>query len=159
VKSFKIVAFFSGPKTNFYTIKFDNEELSEAEKFFKKFRTEYPDDIQLIARNISRVAEKRGAFADEFRPEGRSAHALPLGASNLRLYILRVSTKTVIIGNGGFKHPIKTRVYQQDAILHNCVKLIEKLDRILSEKFEESSNDDIDNFIINFRYTEEDGDE
>lgn len=159
MKSFRIVAFFPGQKTNFYTIKFDNEEFSEAQKFFEKFREEYPHDIELIARNISRVAEKRGAFAEEFRPEGKSAYALPLATSNLRLYILRVSTKTVILGNGGFKHPTKTRTFQQDDLLNNCVKVIEKLDQILSEKFEESSNNDIDDFIKKFRYTEDDGDE
>ena len=56
---------------NFYSIRMENEELTEMEAFFEKFPLgcEYDEEIDVIISWIDKIAEK-GALERYFRPEG-----------------------------------------------------------------------------------------
>lgn len=108
-----------GAKCAFYTVRWDYEEHSEAEKFFEKYysKPEYRDCVNELAKfiNIS-IGEKYGAINEFFRFEN-SAQALPpyptvdfeieeitiLFDFSLRLYCLRISKCCVVLFNGALK--------------------------------------------------------
>jgi len=91
-----------------YTIQFQDENQSEYESFYNRFKddAEYNPDLMRIVAFINKIAQ-HGAFERFFRPEGKmSDHvvALPVLRSKLRLYCLRLSDKILILGNGGVKN-------------------------------------------------------
>jgi len=72
---------------------------------------EYSEDYSRIAAVVSRIA-RTGAQERYFRREGKmkdSVVALPVLASKLRLYCLRLSDKILILGNGGVKKRALTK--------------------------------------------------
>ncbi len=93
---------------NFYSIRLDEEELSELERFFEKFPIgcEYDDEIDIIIAWLDKIGEN-GALERYFRPEGRygdGVGVIPIDVGNkLRLYCLRISDKILVFGNGGIK--------------------------------------------------------
>ena len=54
--------------------------------------------------------------------------ALPIQASKLRLYCLRLSDSVLIVGNGGEK---STKTYEEDPELSGYVINLQKLDELL----------------------------
>lgn len=56
--------------------------------------------------------------------------ALPVLASKLRLYCLRLSDQILILGNRGIK---KTRTYQEDNNLKAYVMTLQKFEKLLKE--------------------------
>lgn len=157
MKSFRIVPFVRGSKTSFYTIHFEGEQYAEAERFIMTYQNDFREDVQLIVRAIDRVANKRGAFPTEFRDEGKSAAALPLETSKLRLYCLRISRLTAVLGYGGVK---RTRTYQEDPELYKCVKVLEELDRLVQMLHREADQPvDIDDFVRQLKYSDDESDD
>ena len=96
------------PNVNFYSIRLEDEELTELEKFFEKFPIgcEYDDEIDVIVAWLDKIAES-GALERYFRPEGRygdGVGVIPIDVGNkVRLYCLRLSDKILVFGNGGVK--------------------------------------------------------
>jgi hypothetical protein len=100
-------------KVNFYTFQFENQDLTETEKFFTKFEnnTEVEDSLNNIAVWLSLLGQKYGAKQEFFRHEA-DAQALPppmnkmlreVIVNDLRLYCVCISDKIVILANGGIK--------------------------------------------------------
>lgn len=117
-----------------YTIQFQNEDESEYERFYNKFKddAEYNPDLMRIVAFINKIAQN-GAFERFFRPEGKmSDHvvALPVVTSKLRLYCLRLSDKILILGNGGVKN---SRTYNEDDSLRGYVITLQNFDKLLKE--------------------------
>lgn len=81
--------------------------------------------------NGSTGSDKRLGVEDRFfRFEGRRSdrvYALPayLESSRLRLYCLCISSKVLVLGNGGLK---ESRTYQEDPYLNKCVETLQKID-------------------------------
>ena len=108
-----------GNACTFYTVRWENEEFSETDKFFIKFRNDdtHKNSLQELAKFLDiQIGEKKGALKDYFRFEN-SADALPppgtylinqitISYSNfpLRLYCLRISDSLVVLFNGGEKN-------------------------------------------------------
>lgn len=96
------------PNVNFYSIRLEDEELTELERFFEKFPIgcEYDDEIDVIVAWLDKIAES-GALERYFRPEGRygdGVGVIPIDVGNkVRLYCLRLSDKILVFGNGGVK--------------------------------------------------------
>lgn len=118
-----------GEKVNLYSPKFEGEEYTEFEKFIIKFKDNYLSDLQTI---IGRIDKIKAMESDDrhFRYEGTKHNrviALPshLESSNLRLYCLNLSSKILILGNGGIK---TTQKYNDDPILSKCVETLQKID-------------------------------
>lgn len=129
-----------GENCTIYTLQFLQDSDSEFEKFISKFidNSEYSEDYKRIAAFISRIA-RSGASERYFRPEGKmndSVVALPVIASKLRLYCLRLSDKILILGNGGAK---KTRTYEDDSALKGHVMTLQKFEKLLKQGVEDGS--------------------
>nr|MCR4827120.1 hypothetical protein [Bacteroidales bacterium] len=115
-----------------YTLHFIGDQLSEFEKFVKKFKdnAQLKRDYQIIIYALSKVA-KNGAWERYFRPEGKMNDrvcAIPVDSGKLRLYCLRISDQILIIGNGGLKN---TRTYEESEELSGYVMDLQKFDGII----------------------------
>ena len=107
-------------KVTYYTVKFENEDYSEFEKFIikhkslKEVHNEYNDLMSLIKR----LGNEIGALERYFSRKERKAEALPPEWNklksherklhvkyqhNLRLYCMRISDEVVFLFNGGVK--------------------------------------------------------
>lgn len=126
-----------------YSFRIEGEKMSEFGKFIVMFKdVEDPyllDDFNRIVLAISKMSED-GVLENFFRQEGRISDrvvAIPLEVKEtgqmrptLRLYCIRLSDKLLIVGNGGIK---KTRTYQEDKWLNQCVETLQKIDRELMD--------------------------
>lgn len=109
-------------KVTYYTVKFENQDYSEFEKFILKHQrdatvhNEYHDLLSLIQR----LGEELGAKQHYFSRKEKKAEALPPDwkslstrerklhvtyQHNLRLYCMRISDEIVFLFNGGVKTP------------------------------------------------------
>lgn len=121
----------SGEIVSIYSPLFKGEQYTEFEKFLIAFmdNEEYGPDLGVIMGRLETI--KRMGVQDRFfRFEGRSydrVYALPayLESSRLRLYCLCLSSKILILGNGGVK---ETQTYQEDPYLNKCVETLQKID-------------------------------
>ena len=95
-------------QVNFYSIKLEEEELAELDRFFEKFPEgcEYDDEIDVILAWMDHIAE-HGALERYFCPEGKfgdGVGVIPIDLGNkVRLYCLRLSDNILVFGNGGIK--------------------------------------------------------
>lgn len=95
-------------QVNFYSIRLEEEELAELDRFFEKFPEgcEYDDEIDVILAWMDHIAE-HGALERYFRPEGKfgdGVGVIPIDLGNkVRLYCLRLSDSILVFGNGGIK--------------------------------------------------------
>ena len=125
-QEYSIELFEEYDNINFYTIRFDGEELTEAEKFISKFPEgcPYDKDVDIVLAWLEKISEK-GALERYFRPEGRygdGVSVIPIEVGyNIRLYCLRLSDKILIIGNGGIKDADK---WQNSPVLSSYVRLL-----------------------------------
>ncbi len=107
-----------GKVCTFYTVRWEDAERSETDRFFQKFR--YDEQLKHPLRELASflkvvVGDEYGAKTDFFRFEN-AAQALPprgtykvenlyinFGNFPLRLYCLRISETLVVLFNGGEK--------------------------------------------------------
>ena len=132
MKKVKIQKVNSEGVVTMYTLHFIGDQLSEFEKFIKKFKdnAQLKRDYQIIIYALSKVA-KNGACERYFRPEGKMNDrvcAIPVESGKLRLYCLRISDQILIIGNGGLKN---TRTYEESEELSGYVMDLQKFDGII----------------------------
>lgn len=120
---------------NFYSFQFENETHTEFEKFLLTFKESHAKDIGTIMYRLERITED-GVFPRHFRyagkPKDRTAE-LPshFETASLRIYCICISSKILILGNGGLK---TTRTYNEDNYLNNCVETLKKIDLELKIK-------------------------
>ncbi len=119
---------------NFYTLQFPGEE-TETDKFFDKFPEgcKHDKDIDVIIKWIDQIGE-RGANERYFRPESKQTDeicAIPIETSRLRLYVIRLSSNVIILGNGGIKN---TKTYNEDIFLNSCVKLLQQINGFIKTR-------------------------
>lgn len=138
-------------KVTIYSILFDDEEDNEFMKFIKKYSriSSFLHDVQRIVYYIEKIKEN-GVLERYFRPEGKPAQkikAIPVETNKLRLYAIRLSDNILILGNGGHK---KTKTYNEDPELNECVEHLVQLSFILQLKIETG--------VIKLDYNELNGD-
>lgn len=119
-------------KAALYTICFENDDLSEFEKFLVKFKdnAELKRDYQIILYAINKMLQT-GFLERNFRPEGKMRDdvcALPIASGKLRLYCIRISDKILIAGNGGVKD---TKTYEESAELNGYVMDLQVFDHMI----------------------------
>ena len=132
---FRIVEFIFGRKAKFYSVQFDGEELSEAEKFFDNLPEEYSEEAEFLAQEIDRMADRIGCPDYKFKmSEGkRTDNVCALYNEELRLYCLRYGNTTVILGNGGVK-PKGLRTYQEKEDLYEAVKALQGIEPVIYQE-------------------------
>ena len=107
-----------GEVCTFYTVRWEDADFSETDKFFMKYENDdtFQQPLQELARFISKkIGDEMGALEDFFRFEN-TAQALPPSGTYkvenlyinyahfpLRLYCLRISETLVVLFNGGEK--------------------------------------------------------
>ena len=121
---------------NFYSIKLEDEELTELERFFEKFPLgcKYDEEIDTVIAWLDKIGET-GAFERYFRPEGKygdGVGVIPIDLGNkVRLYCLRISDKILIFGNGGIKDSDK---WQNSPTLAPYVELLIDTSRYIAQR-------------------------
>lgn len=135
---------------NFYSIRMENEELTEMEAFFEKFPLgcEYDEEIDVIISWIDKIAEK-GALERYFRPEGHygdGVGVIPIDVGNkVRLYCLRLSDKILVFGNGGVKD---AATWEESEELAPYVKLLIDTSRFIASRISDGSIVLVDKEIV-----------
>ena len=116
----QIETFVTFSKVKFFTVRFEDEDMSETDKFFNSFVDNhlYKTELNKLIAFIEYLGENLGADQDFFRherlaqalpPERRSMHRYRLlefietDHYDFRLYCLRLSNSVVILFNGGLK--------------------------------------------------------
>ena len=109
-------------KVTYYTVRFENNDNSEFEKFILKHQTDATihNEFQDLLSLIEALGEEIGAKPRYFSRKEKRAEALPPQQSalsrnerklivkqqhNLRLYCMRISDEIVFLFNGGVKTP------------------------------------------------------
>lgn len=124
-----------GNKVSLYSPHFEGEAYSEFEKFLLAYKDIYPNDVRQLVYRLD-IIKRDGAEDRHFRYEGKMRDrvmALPshLETTSLRLYLLNINAKVLILGNGGLK---TTSTYQEDAHLNRCVRTLQKIDILLTQR-------------------------
>lgn len=136
------------PLVSFYTVRLEESELSETEKFIERFleHAEFKRDFDAIMAWIEKMGNDLGARRIFFRDE-EGANALPprkgileqytpafVEFSQLRLYCVRVSDQIVILLNGGIKTSEKVQD-SPDCMAHFrfAIQFCKQLDRLIQE--------------------------
>ncbi len=103
------------PLVTFYTVRWENEDLSETDKFFQRFLENeiYQEDLDEINFLLEFMGNEECALSAFFTRHEDEANALPPGKvyeyslsyenNSLRLYCTRINNHTVVLFNGGVK--------------------------------------------------------
>ena len=127
----KLKTIESSENVTFYSICFDESNVSEFEHFMEKYRQNeiYGTMFSKIIYTLNEVILKNGALERYFRPEGGNVKALSFDSGKLRLYCLRISDQILILGNGGVK---TTRTYQESEELNGYVVDLREFNQLLA---------------------------
>jgi len=158
-KRYKIELFEEYSSINFYTIRFEGDLDTEAEKFIGKFPKgcAYDKDIDSILSWLENISE-RGAKERYFRPEGSygdGVGAIPIDIGNqVRLYCLRLSDHILIIGNGDVKD---ADTWQNSRTLSPHVKLLLDTSRFINSRYKtgEIKIENNKELVGNLRFTKD----
>lgn len=118
-----------GKKAGFYSVKFDGEDKSEAEKFFERFVDVYPDKIDNLYTQIVVQADVRGCM--DFLVHLERGSIWKFKEDKLRLYCIRFNNSVVILGDGDFK---TVRAAQDSKYLTSCVENLEKVESAINKR-------------------------
>lgn len=145
-------------QVNFYSIKLEEEELAELDRFFEKFPEgcEYDDEIDVILAWMDHIAE-HGALERYFRPEGKfgdGVGVIPIDLGNkVRLYCLRLSDNILVFGNGGIKDASS---WEQSPTLAPYVELLIETSKFIASRIKSGAIVLVDkeilgnlNFVLN----------
>ncbi|WP_338765786.1 hypothetical protein WAF17_02400 [Bernardetia sp. ABR2-2B] len=132
-----------GKKCTFYTVRWDDIEVSETEKFFSKFRQDA--DLKPSLLNLAKfieivIGDEKGAIEAYFRFEN-TADGLPpskkfriekqtINFGNrfpLRLYCLRLSDELVILFNGERKTSQSAQDGDTSMVFHDANVFAERI--------------------------------
>ena len=131
----------SGRKANIYSVIIDDESSSLFDKFIRKYKVDFTDEIIDIVDRIDLIANYTGAENRHLKEnEGklgdlvRALYDMP--NSKLRLYCIRLGKTVVILGGGGFKSKL-IRSLQQDPILTQENYLMREISERLYDKIKQ----------------------
>lgn len=138
MNTFVVERFGGGKRGTFFTLRRSDSLVSETDAFFRKAMEDVPDAAETLALKMERMIHYTGFQEQYFKTgEGSRGDAVcALSEGKLRLYCLRYGNIAVILGGGGVK---QTRTYQEDAVLHSKVKLMQALNRELDRLMKEGT--------------------
>lgn len=124
-----------------FSLVFENENLSEFEKFIEKFKdqADVSRDLNIILSYLEQMINGAGFLERYFRPEGKmrdNVCALPVVSGKLRLYCLRLSDNVLIAGGGGKKN---SKTYNEDSNLNGYVISLQKLDDLIKTEVQKGN--------------------
>ncbi len=152
----------SGNKASFYTIKYDNKELSLFEEFIALHQNSLKDEIKSILKRLRTIGTKTGAREHYFKkwegqPGDGVAALYDTPNKRLRLYCIRFSNSIVILGSGGEKN---VRALQDDKTLHTANYFLRQLSAEMTTRIKENEIRYINNYFdfsgnLEFKYNED----
>lgn len=141
----KIEEFYTYKKVTYYSIRIEEDELNETDKFYERFMNdkEWEEEFSDLLTWIEYIGEIEGASKNLFRAE-QGAQALPpptfemnkrgklyeIGY-NLRLYCLVINEQIVILLNGGIK---ESQTAQDSPDLVAKFRLATNLNKVINDK-------------------------
>lgn len=114
----------NGSKCSLYTVRWEDEDVSEMDKFLETHESSHLKEIELLIHILTYdISEKYGAAEFFFNRNEDFAQALPPKLPNydftqirrlpkgfpLRLFCLKLSDQTVVLFNGGIKTSKKVK--------------------------------------------------
>lgn len=142
-KGFEIVEFLTGEKAGFYSIRFEGENESEAEKFFEILDAEDEEIAGNFLSKIEYQANIRGCIDGFFYYE-RDYNIYKLKDGKWRLYCIKFGKVAVILGGGGYKNVRKT---QDSATLEKNVNMLQIINNMINKRISEGDLHVTDNGI------------
>lgn len=147
VNSFAIEIWAEEAKCTFYTVRKIEENLSETDKFFIKYRAKEHlkrSLLELVNFMVRYIGQKTGALSYFFRFENK-AQALPPPSKfsqlsintkgfPLRLYCLRISNEIVILFNGAEKDSQKAQEGSTKKAFNQANYFAQKIDNAIINK-------------------------
>jgi len=150
VNSFIIETFKEFSRVHFYTVRWDEQEESETDRFLARFLDDetYREELDELVTLIEDIGENRGAVDFLFNRFENRATALPpnfpmeinglefsFPETRLRLYCLRLSETVVILFNGGIKSA-QTAQDSPDLSMkfHEAQQFVRKIEEALREE-------------------------
>lgn len=149
MNSFIIESFKRFSKVHFYTVRWDESEESETDRFIARFMDDenYEDELVELLTLIEDIGETRGAKSYLFSRFENFASALPpnfplkiqgvefsFPENRLRLYCVQLDERLVILFNGGFK---ESQVAQKSPDIslkfHEAQTFVKKIEKALRE--------------------------
>lgn len=140
-RSFALEPFREGWEAVSYTVRFEGEELSEAQKFENKYKQEEPESFEDTQWRLENMLEEHLFLPPMLKLEEGKRHdwvvaIKTVDPKHLRWYGLRYNDRILILGNGGLK---TTDTYQEDPHLHKCVKDLQYVFRCLRKRLDRNS--------------------
>lgn len=110
-----------------YALRIGDDPVLEFDKFLRNpdVNPRYAKDFGKLLAKLDSMANHRGFDPSEFRPEP-NFDALPSFSCELRVFCLRWSMRTLILGNGGVKKK-GVRTYQEVPVLDLAAKHLQQL--------------------------------
>jgi len=128
----------SGAKAHIYSIRLEGEPKTLLDVFFDENRNEYKDELNKIAIKLSLMGHKTGSQDFYFKEGegnlGDGVCAIRMG--RLRLYCIRYSNTTLIIGSGGYK-PATARTYQEVPKLNGIMEQLKSIAAEINQKLKD----------------------
>lgn len=124
MNTFVVEVFLSLPKVTFYTVRWDEQNESETDRFLFKYngKPQQKSQLQDLVNLINEIGEHRGAKQIYFDRSANEASELPpkrpitidneivhFQLNQLRLFCNRISDQIVVLFNGGLKTSQKTQ--------------------------------------------------
>lgn len=124
----EVELYYENDSVNIYSIRNNNDEKLELEKFLEKFpsNSRYAKDLNIILAAIKKIIDN-GVLERYFRPEGSYGDgigAIPIEGNRLRLYCIRLSDSIIVFGNGDIK---TVKKWQDCPILSQYVNQLKKI--------------------------------
>lgn len=117
----------SGDRCQILSIKFENEDITEFEKFLINNEEKYSKQINSIVTRLSLMKSRNGCSDIYFEKEVSSPYDSICRLNNtkkIRLYSIRFGNIALILGGGGFK-PDSARTYQEVPELNSAVETLQ----------------------------------
>jgi len=138
----------SGEKCSFYGLLIDHSAQTNFENFIQEHQTPFYSEVKEIIQRLHQMGKTTGALHPFFKKEGNHAYVQRYGHTVcalydeerkfLRLYCVRLSEKTVILGGGGPKSKLIRR-WQEDEHLSFHVHQMMHVGEILFLRLENNA--------------------
>ena len=135
----------SGEKCSFYAVLVDHCAQTEFENFIQEHQAQFYSEVKEIIQRLHQMGKTTGALHPFFKKEGNRVYVQRYGHTVcalydeerkfLRLYCVRLSEKTVILGGGGPKSKLIRR-WQEDEHLSSHVHQMMLVGEILLLRLE-----------------------
>jgi hypothetical protein len=95
----------SSKKAKVYTIKYDDQDFSELQRFIYKFNDSHQEILQIAYQIIQQISNVNGIQESFFKRESPESHNVfrLMETMDLRLYCIMFSNIILLFGTGGIK--------------------------------------------------------